>query len=97
MVLEPSIAGYGTAAASILYYAVVRLDNLGRCVERAADAGDREVCSSEGARVFDKARRGLRGALMGLWDLADGALTGRFKTGRLSLGLQTTVYYRERR
>src|ERR1700674_3562496 len=46
MVLELSVAGYGTRLASILYYAVVRLDNLGRCVERAADSGDEAVCSS---------------------------------------------------
>jgi len=45
MVLEPSIAGYGTLAGSSLYSAGVRLDNLGRCVERAGDAGDGVDCA----------------------------------------------------
>ncbi len=68
IVLEPRVARYGTREASILYYAPVRLDNLGRCVERAADAGNRVVCSN-----------------------------GCFITGRRLLGLQTTLYYRQRR
>jgi hypothetical protein len=44
MVLEPSIADYGTRLGSSLYSAVVRLDNLGRCFDFGADAGNREVC-----------------------------------------------------
>jgi hypothetical protein len=47
MVLEPCVAEYGTGLAAILYYAVVRLDNLGRRVDSAAAAGDGEVRSSE--------------------------------------------------
>ena len=54
MVLGPSVARYGTRAASILYYALVRLDNLGRCVDVARDAGDRVVSPS---RCFITGRR----------------------------------------
>ena len=57
MVLEPSIAGWGTRLGSSLYSAWVRLDNLGRCVDFAADAGDGWVSSGEhaGTRMFLRA------------------------------------------
>ena len=50
-VLELTIAGWVTCAASILYYAVVRLDNLGRCVDAAVEMGAGGPCSMGGFKT----------------------------------------------
>jgi hypothetical protein len=53
VVLEPTVAEYGTGVAAILYYALVRLDNLGRCVDSVAAAGDGKVRSSYGLSALE--------------------------------------------
>jgi hypothetical protein len=84
MVLEPSVAGYGTGLASILYYAVLRLDNLGRCVDDAGDAGDAgdsRVCSNGRARSCSKARRRVAGRADGFARLSGRGAKGPFQYG----------------
>ena len=51
MVLEPSVASYGTPSASSLYSMWARLDNLGHCVDVVSVAGDGLVSLGEDVRT----------------------------------------------
>jgi hypothetical protein len=104
MVLEPSIASYGTPLATSLYSAWARLDNLGRCADAAAVAGNGWVCVGEYVRARVRAcgtvrKIQLRMMAQGraLVALGDGALGARFKSTQLWLGLGRKLYYGERR
>ena len=84
MVLEPSIAGYGTRLGSLLYSAGVRLDNLGRCFDFAACRGTARLVRT---RVQVRANNSDCGSQLGE------SVCGTWRLGRSGLGSKGHSFY----